>query len=719
MAHNHTVTDSDRRFKIHPATRRIINSSGKKKLMQLDHNSEVFTFEMPRFIDGHDMALCNVLEVHFNNISEDGNEQKPNMDELTIQVDPSNEENVIFAWTITENATQLAGILSFFFRFSCVNDDGSVEYNWHTESFDGITIGDVEYNSQVVIDFYADIIHTWRVEIVEAAVAGAAEAQTKAEEAQAKAEEAQVAAEGHANQSLKWSTEAANNVQLAKNEVANARTQADRAYDYLNRAANYASSAEAAYENASANAKAAYESRREAAASEQSAAESEAKAAAYAEKIEIYEEQAFAGGADWDAVAGEAGYIRGKPFGEDVVWAEVLPRSNVMQTDGTSYTLLTNYAKEDFVPGVIYRVMHNDRVYYCEAQTLNGSPSGAYLGDSRLIVYPFIIVQTFYEPTTETTYKGSGGWVEIHRKESVGVIQINPKYLPMDDIVAAMAEPHTLTEAQQTQARTNIGAITADEAVVAMAEPQTLTEEQKAQARANIGAAAPGEGGGTSVQSDWNQTDETAADYVKNRTHYKEATAFVEEQTFTPVADGALLTVVAMLSVGAQVTVVFDGEAYQCVTVDYMGVGVAAGNFALLGFTDDTGEPFFMAFMEQDGAVMAMCVCADNTTDHTVKVEGEAYRKLPTTYYDQAHKLYIDLSTNAYLAHDPFGNFKVTKEELISIAEREPIVLSLSDTYYYAPIVVHPYASETYGKVVYFDGDDIVTVYTAEYTPTT
>ena len=44
--------------------------------------------------------------------------------------------------------------------------------------------------------------------------------------------------------------------------------------------------------------------------------------------------------------------------------------------------------------------------------------------------------------------------------------------------------------------------------------PQELTEEQKKQARENIGAGKP------QIQADWNQSDETALDYVKNRTHY-------------------------------------------------------------------------------------------------------------------------------------------------------------------------------------------------------
>lgn len=44
---------------------------------------------------------------------------------------------------------------------------------------------------------------------------------------------------------------------------------------------------------------------------------------------------------------------------------------------------------------------------------------------------------------------------------------------------------------------------------------QELTDAQKVQARTNIGAGEP------QVQTDWNQNDETAVDFIKNRTHYE------------------------------------------------------------------------------------------------------------------------------------------------------------------------------------------------------
>lgn len=215
------------------------------------------------------------------------------------------------------------------------------------------------------------------------------------------------------------------------------------------------------------------------------------------------------------------------------------------------------------------------------------------------------------------------------------------------------------------------------------------------------------------VQSDWNQTDEAAADYVKNRTHYKETVAFIEEQTFTPVAEGAEITAVAVPSVGIQVTVVFDGEAYQRVPVEFSGL-TSIGNLALLFMdTEDTGEPFLVGVIEQGGVVMAMCVCADNTTDHTVKVEGDVFHKLPTAYYNKTHKLYIDPNTKVYLTHDAYGQTKVTKEELRSIVDRDPIMLSLLDYKYYTPLVVGTIDDLPYGVVLYYDGD-YFTLYTAE-----
>ena len=72
---------------------------------------------------------------------------------------------------------------------------------------------------------------------------------------------------------------------------------------------------------------------------------------------------------------------------------------------------------------------------------------------------------------------------------------------------------------------------------------QTLTNGQKAQARKNIGAAAEGEGGGASVQSDWNQTDETAPDFLKNKPFGDVLTEIIPETEFVGELSDGVYTV--------------------------------------------------------------------------------------------------------------------------------------------------------------------------------
>ena len=66
--------------------------------------------------------------------------------------------------------------------------------------------------------------------------------------------------------------------------------------------------------------------------------------------------------------------------------------------------------------------------------------------------------------------------------------------------------------------------------------PQTLTDDQKSQARANIGAISEAE----LVQSDWNQNDEAAKDYIKNRICYEAPDKLLGEITFTATSANAM-----------------------------------------------------------------------------------------------------------------------------------------------------------------------------------
>lgn len=169
MAHIHEVIDMDKHFVIDPATRIITNATPEKKtIMQYDHNSERYTFELPRYIDGHDMFLCNVVQVHYIDISPDKRTQKVGVYEVEdLQLASSDEgtdDIVLCSWLISQNATQIYGILNFLVRYTCTTD-GTLDYAWNTGIFSGITVSNGIYNGPAIAEEYADILEQWRQQL--------------------------------------------------------------------------------------------------------------------------------------------------------------------------------------------------------------------------------------------------------------------------------------------------------------------------------------------------------------------------------------------------------------------------------------------------------------------------------------------------------------------------------------------------------------------------
>lgn len=165
MAVRHGVTDSDKRFVIDPLTRTITNQSGKLVLIQYDHNSEQFTFECPRFVDGHDMTLCNKVEVHYINTGT-GKDRSIGIFEADIPVVSEDNPNAVtFTWLVSNNATQYVGKLNFVIRFSCVGDEGVVEYAWNTGIYSGIAIAPSIYNGEEFVEEYVDVLEQWKQDL--------------------------------------------------------------------------------------------------------------------------------------------------------------------------------------------------------------------------------------------------------------------------------------------------------------------------------------------------------------------------------------------------------------------------------------------------------------------------------------------------------------------------------------------------------------------------
>ena len=177
MAHKHSVYDTDNHFKIDGVTRAVKNASQTKTMVvQRDHNSERFTFEIPRLVDGHDMSTCNVVQVHYINIdSATAKTETPltysGVYEVNdLRISPNGDDVVICSWLISGNATQYVGNLSFVVRFACTAADGTIDYAWNTAKHSNVYVTEGIYNGDVIAEEYADILAQWKQELIDAGV---------------------------------------------------------------------------------------------------------------------------------------------------------------------------------------------------------------------------------------------------------------------------------------------------------------------------------------------------------------------------------------------------------------------------------------------------------------------------------------------------------------------------------------------------------------------
>lgn len=166
MAVRHGVKDADTHFIIDPITRTIQNQTGKLVLIQYDHNSERFTFECPRYVDEHDMSLCNRVEIHYINTGT-GNSRSTGVYEVDDLQVPSDNANVVTcSWLISQNATQNVGKLNFVIRFACTaEEDGIVEYAWNTSIYSDIAIAKSIYNGEEFVEDYIDVLEAWKQDL--------------------------------------------------------------------------------------------------------------------------------------------------------------------------------------------------------------------------------------------------------------------------------------------------------------------------------------------------------------------------------------------------------------------------------------------------------------------------------------------------------------------------------------------------------------------------
>lgn len=155
MAHSHPISDDDRLFVIDPTNRSITYEGDNIVLVKGDLNSEVFSFEIPRIVEGHDMSLCDHVRIHYSNTDRRRKNESKDIYYVTDCV--VNGDVVNFSWTLSGNATKYHGTLSFLVQFCCLDEDGTYSYIWNTDTYKSIPVYDSYNNSEGVTENYADV----------------------------------------------------------------------------------------------------------------------------------------------------------------------------------------------------------------------------------------------------------------------------------------------------------------------------------------------------------------------------------------------------------------------------------------------------------------------------------------------------------------------------------------------------------------------------------
>ena len=261
--------------------------------------------------------------------------------------------------------------------------------------------------------------------------------------------------------------------------------------------------------------------------------------------------------------------------------------------------------------------------------------------------------------------------------------------------------------------------------------PETLAEgvtAHDASGRKITGKMIPG--GGSSVQSDWNQTDSSAADFIKNKPFGDELTEIMPETELIGTESEGVYSVdldIALFSGNEKaMKIKFDGVVYDCPSID-SGYGYPAfGNMMYMG-GEDTGEPFVIAVMIEFG--IAMLVVEDGKP-HLIKIENMAVKTIDDVYIPTPVVFYEGVTNDDYIYIDPDKTTKATKGDIINAVKKASVFLA-PESMLFGGIAKCPIRIEMYGEIEYatlivmeqYNESTAQATYrvlhTAEYTPPT
>lgn len=244
------------------------------------------------------------------------------------------------------------------------------------------------------------------------------------------------------------------------------------------------------------------------------------------------------------------------------------------------------------------------------------------------------------------------------------------------------------------------------------------------------------QGGGKTVQTDWNQTDETAPDFLKNKPFGEMMTDIVPETEivgedmdgllFASIPEVADLIDLETESMVESINVTFDGTDYVCNAGAVDGI-LVYGNQAFLD-GEDTGEPFAVINFIT-GNLYGVLV--QDSQSHKIAISCQMPVKIPEKYYDKdaSVTVFIDMMSEQpdaalYAYKDAALTTKITLEELRELKKTRVLVnyaymgVPLNDITFQSICV----SSEDIptGGVYFITADGrILCLHCAEYTPPT
>lgn len=191
------------------------------------------------------------------------------------------------------------------------------------------------------------------------------------------------------------------------------------------------------------------------------------------------------------------------------------------------------------------------------------------------------------------------------------------------------------------------------------------------------------------LKSDWNQNDETASDYVKNRPFYTEnegqTTVILEETDYGEIDEFVYLEQELEIEAGKTYIVTWNGIEYECEAKVYAmheTAFVGLGNASLLSPEKDTGEPFAIGVITGQPMTMIMPLGAvEGSVSVPVAVgivrNDEVVHKLPNKYLDLDWK-----PTKEYKLTDVFqiNNVTFTGKE-ITLIDSQVFYLHVGEEY--------------------------------------